>query len=246
MRDLEAYEVYYEKKSFEEIQVIYRRKKILEVMNRYNHNNILEIGCGTDPLFSHMDDYQSMAVVEPGNHFYEYACKLSENDSRITCYKGFFEDEVPNLLEKQPGFDYIVATMLTELENLDRGYQALYELCSDKTILYLCVPNAKSLHRLVAYEAGIIKKLSSISEHGKKLLQRREPYIMDDFCKEVEEHGFRILDKGSYFPKLFTHQQMLEILDKKIISYEVLDGMYKMEKYLPEYGSEIYVVCVKQ
>ncbi len=246
MRDLDAYENYYEKKSFEEIQVIYRRKKILEVMNHYKHGHVLEIGCGMDPLFSHIDDYQSMAVVEPGSHFYENACKLSENDNRITCYKGFFEDEVPNLLQNQPSFDYIVATMLTELENLDRGYQALSELCSEKTILYLCVPNAKSLHRLIAYEAGMIEKLSVISEHGKKLLQRKEPYMMEEFCSEIEEHGFHILEKGSYFPKLFTHQQMFEILEKKIISREVLEGMYKMEKYLPEYGSEIYAACVKQ
>ena len=204
------------------------------------------MGCGTDPLFSHIDNYQSMAVVEPENHFYEHACKLAENDNRVTCYKGFFEDEVANILKKQPPLDYIVATMLTELENLNRGYEALYELCSEKTILYLCVPNAKSLHRLIAYEAGMLEKLSEISEHGKKLLQQREPYMMEEFCMEVEEHGFHVLEKGSYFPKLFTHQQMFEILERKIISKEVLDGMYKMEKYIPEYGSEIYVVCIKQ
>ncbi|MCI8770859.1 MAG: class I SAM-dependent methyltransferase [Lachnospiraceae bacterium] len=246
MRDLNAYENFYGTKSFEEIQVVYRRRKMLQVMRKYKHDHILEIGCGTDPLFAHMDDYLSMAVVEPGNGFYEHACELSKEDSRITCYKGFFEDEVKNLLENQPPFDFIAASMLAELEDIDRGYQALYNICSEKTILYLCVSNAESLHRLVAYEAGLIKDIAEISGRGEKLLQRRGPYTMDELCTQIEKNGFEIIEKGSYFPKLFTHQQMQNMLEQNIITKDVLDGMYNMEKYLPRYGSEIYAACVKK
>lgn len=246
MRDLNAYEDFYGKKSFEEVQVVYRRRKMLEVMRKYRHDHILEIGCGTDPLFAHMDDYSSMAVVEPGSGFYEHACKLSEDNSRVTCYKGFFEDEVENLLEKQPPFDFIAASMLAELEDIIRGYKALYSLCAKETMLYLCVSNAESLHRLVAYEAGVIDNISEISDRGEKLLQRRGPYTMEELCAQVQENGFDIIEKGSYFPKLFTHHQMQSMLEQNIISEDVLDGMYKMEKYLPKYGSEIYVACVKK
>lgn len=246
MRDLNAYESYYEEKSFEEVQVYYRRKKMLEVMGRHKYGHILEIGCGTDPLFAHMDDYLSMAVVEPGEHFYGHACDLAGNDSRVTCYKGFFENEVDNLLEKQPPFDFIAASMLAELEDIAKGYEALYRLCSEKTLLYLCVSNAKSLHRLLAYEAGMIESISSMSERGRKLLQRREPYTMEELCSQVQEYGFDIVEKGSYFPKLFTHHQMQEMLGQGIITEKVLDGMYNMEKYLPEYGSEIYVACMRK
>lgn len=245
MRDLNSYENYYEKKSFEEVQVFYRRKKMLEVMRKYRHDHILEIGCGTDPLFVHMEDYLSMAVVEPGDHFYAHACKSSEDNSRVTCYKGFFEDKVETILNKESAFDFIVASMLAELENLNRGYDALYQLCSEKTMLYLCVSNAMSLHRLVAYEAGMIKNISDISERGEKLLQQRGPYTMEEFCNQIKENGFDIVEKGSYFPKLFTHQQMQRMLEQKIITKDVLEGMYKMENYLPEYGSEIYVLCKK-
>lgn len=31
------------------------------------------------------------------------------------------------------------------------------------------------------------------------------------------------------------------MMDQGIISEEVLDGMYALEEYLPEYGSEIYI-----
>ena len=37
---------------------------------------------------------------------------------------------------------------------------------------------------------------------------------------------------------------MQSMLEQNIISKDVLEGMYKMEKYFPEYGSEIYVACV--
>ena len=158
-------------------------------------------------------------------------------------FKRFFEDELNNLAKRQP-FDYIFASMLTELEDIERGYHAIQQLCTENTIVYLCVPNAISLHRIIAYEAGIIKDISVISERGKKLLQRREAYTMAQLCTQVEEYGFKVLEKGSYFPKLFTHQQMQSMLEQNIISKDVLEGMYKMEKYFPEYGSEIYVACV--
>ena len=34
------------------------------------------------------------------------------------------------------------------------------------------------------------------------------------------------------------------IASENYVSKDVLEGMYKMEKYFPEYGSEIYVACV--
>ena len=47
--------------------------------------------------------------------------------------------------------------------------------------------------------------------------------------------------KGSYFVKPFSHAQMLKCVEQGIIDENILEALYKLTAYLPEYGSEIYV-----
>ena len=44
-----------------------------------------------------------------------------------------------------------------------------------------------------------------------------------------------------YFIKPFTHKQMFEMLETKIIDEKVLEGLYGMTKYMPNLGSEIFI-----
>lgn len=50
-----------------------------------------------------------------------------------------------------------------------------------------------------------------------------------------------ICEKGSYFVKPFSHAQMLKCVEQGIIDENILEALYKLTAYLPEYGSEIYV-----
>ncbi len=60
------------------------------------------------------------------------------------------------------------------------------------------------------------------------------------------KNGFTVKESGSYFVKPFTHQQMQDMLDHGIVNDNILEGLYKMEKYLPDYGSEIFVQLQRQ
>jgi hypothetical protein len=48
---------------------------------------------------------------------------------------------------------------------------------------------------------------------------------------------------SSYFIKLFIHSQMNGMLTSNIIDNKILDGLYNLTKYIPEYGAEIFVYC---
>ncbi|MCV3413760.1 hypothetical protein L8V81_03235 [Campylobacter lari] len=50
-----------------------------------------------------------------------------------------------------------------------------------------------------------------------------------------------ILDSGSYFIKPFNHSKMSLCLENKIIDEKLLDGLYKLSDYIPEFGAEIFV-----
>lgn len=51
---------------------------------------------------------------------------------------------------------------------------------------------------------------------------------------------------GGYFVKPFTHKQMGRLLDEQIVDERVLNGFYGLTKWLPDYGSEIYVNVKKE
>lgn len=238
MRDIDRYTQEYIKHDFEEKQVFYRRKKLLEIIHTYPHKRILEIGCGQEPLFQYVSDFEEYTVVEPSDLFFEHAVSLSENDSRITCIHGFFCKE---LSLPAGGYDFIIcASLLHELDTPNEIIEKVYEIADDETVFHINVPNAKSLHRILALEGGMIENLYQVSDRG-KLYQQAGVFDLDSLKQIVESGGFQVIESGSYFVKPFTHKQMGRLLDEQIIDERVLDGFYNITKYLPDYGSEIYV-----
>lgn len=55
--------------------------------------------------------------------------------------------------------------------------------------------------------------------------------------------NIKILDSGSYFIKPFNHAKMQECLKLNILDSNLLNGLEKMVKYMPEYGAEIFINC---
>jgi len=249
MNNTDEYIEEYMKNSFEEIQVFFRRKKVLEQLNRYSHKNLLEIGCGFEPVFKYFDDFDTMTVVEPRFEFIEHAKQLAQNNPKINCIQGFFEDQTNELALQN--YDFILAAgLLHELANEQSPeyerpaifLEALKSVCSPNTVIHINVPNMYSLHRIVAKEMGLIDDVGQQSDMQIKLHQY-SIFSMDSLVQLIECHHFKIIDSGSYFVKPFTHDQMYRMLAAHIIDKNVLNGLYQLAKYLPEYGSEIFVDC---
>jgi 2-polyprenyl-3-methyl-5-hydroxy-6-metoxy-1,4-benzoquinol methylase len=241
MRDIDNYVKEYKNHDFELIQLSYRRKKVLERLSAYPHKNILEIGCGFEPVFQYMDDFDSMTVVDPGIEFIEHAKNISKHKSSIRCIHGFFEEVIPELLQQT--YDFIlVSSLLHELESPGIFLETLKSVCSANTILHVNAPNAFSIHRILASEIGLIADVFQKSEAQKKL-QQFSTFSIDSLKELLETKQFEIIKSGSYFIKPFTHGQMNDMLNSNIIDDKVLDGLYDLTKYIPEYGSEIFVDC---
>ena len=249
MRDIDLYTKEYDGLPFENIQVEFRRKKVLEQISKYKHDHILEVGCGLEPLFAYFYDFSAMTIVEPSSEFVNRAQKILdeeyvERDCSVEIIQGFFEEESKKICKKQ--YDMIViSSLLHEVENPDKVLNVAYKLCAENTVVHINVPNAKSLHRYLAVEMGLIDNLYEKSEQQIKLKQHAT-FDLESLVRLIEECGFSVVEKGSYFPKLFTHKQMQKMIDDKIVNEAMLEGMYKMSKYLGEYGSEIFVDVVKK
>lgn len=224
---------------------MFRKKKLLECIQKYKPSTLLELGCGERPLFKDLSNFKKMYLVEPNIAFYKNALKeLRKDETKIEFYLGTLESQIKNLKGKE--IDFIVASsLLHEVKNAGRFLGCAHQLCHRKTVLHVSVPNAYSLHRLLAYEMGLIKTVFEKSELQKKFRQR-VAFDKQELASILRKNGFKVCDEGSYFIKPFTHAQLQDMLDKGALDTKILDGLYRLGKYLPEYGCEIFINARKK
>jgi SAM-dependent methyltransferase len=243
MRNLTDYTSNYIDQPFENIQVGYRKKMVLELLKNQRHKNILEVGCGLDPFFNHYNDFEKIVIIEPSTIFYNNAGNAIRNNqdltSRVTLINDYLENSINELSKYE--FDYIIIScLLHEIENVSLFFEKLRHLLKKETIVHIDVPNAYSFHRVLAFEMGLIDSVFDMSATNLQFQQQRV-CDLKSLSKLIIEQDFEIIGSGSYFLKPFTHKQMSELIKHKIIDKNVLDGFYKMTKYIPDMGSEIYV-----
>lgn len=238
MRDLLKYGKDYNVPNFEDYQAKYRKKKILSILSEYKPQTILEIGCGMDPLFPYIDwNYKKMVIIEPCLEFFNHTQSII-SDKKIECYNEYFHK---NEILKSLSFDFIVcSSLLHEVNNPLDFFKNIAAISAKDTIVHISVPNANSIHRLIAKEIGYIDDVHQMSDRN-KLYQQNTVYDIDSLKELARAAGFNVLDEGSFFIKPFSHDQMYKMIKQEIIEEKVLDGLYALEKYIPLYGSEIYL-----
>ncbi len=240
MNDIVAYESFYKSddEGFEKYQVLYRRKMLIKLFNEHHHKNVLEIGCGLEPLFSFLDltDTECYTVIEPVEHFCMLATKAN-NHEKVRIINQYLENYHS---EEKSEYDLVIcSSLLHEVNNQGEFLKQIRKLSSANTIVHINVPNAFSFHRLLAKEMNLIE---DIHEFSKRDQMRQHTKVFDLLGLEemLNNYGFEIIEKGSYFIKPFTHDQMIACIDAGIITEKMLEGLNRMIKYMPEFGSEIY------
>jgi SAM-dependent methyltransferase len=239
MRDIEAYQRAYAASDFEPVQARMRRRMLLDLLARWQPARVLEVGCGNDALFADCPAFERFCVVEPGPAFAEKARAQAGHDPRIRVVEAFMEDAAAQLAGES--FDCILLSgLLHEVPDAARLLAAVRLLCSATTQVHVNVPNARSLHRLLALEMGLIDDLHQLSANQRDLQQPRT-FDIDSLSALATESSFEVLEHGSYFVKPFTHRQMAQLQDNGLLDERMLDGLYGLARHLPDMGSEIFV-----
>ena len=240
-RNLSDYQEQYSNQPYEKYQVSFRKMKLIELLNKYNHQNILEVGCGLESIFLDFSSYDSITVIEPAEMFYNKAIEDIDKakNKNVTVIKELLENSLPQIKDKKFNF-ILVSSLLHEIPEQSIFFKALYDIASEDTIIHFNVPNASSFHRLLAVEMGLIKSEFQKSDSNIQF-QQHTNFNIDLLKQTVENNGFTVIDSGSYSFKPFTHQQMQDMINAGLITEQIINGFYKMERYLPNLGSEIFV-----
>lgn len=241
-RDIDRYTQAYLNAEFEEIMVSYRRKTVVSLLNPLPHQCMLEIGCGMHSIGNDLHGIESLTIVEPSRLFLAKAKQDSASwpdvQTHLVC--GFFENEASVLAGRH--YDLIlISSLLHEVTQPSVFLKQVRTLCAPHTIIHVNVPNALSLHRLLAVSAGMIPQPDILSQRN-IMLQQHHVYTFEALKNMLISAGdIQVLEKGSYFIKPFTHEQMHQCVAQGIFGKKVLDGLYNLTKYLPEHGAEIYI-----
>lgn len=233
-----AYEQQYAGSEFEPTLVAVRRREVLAAVARHPHQRVLEIGCGIEPLFTHLAETTAHLVVEPVAAFVERARGLA-GDRAVTILEGYFEDAVEAARAFAP--DLIVASsLLHEVPDPVALLRAIRAVCTPTTIVHLNVPNMASFHRLLAVEMGLID-----SPFTKSALEarfgRHSQFDLPSLEALLQAEGFTVVQRRTWFIKPFTSAQMQAMLDSGIIDTGVLAGLERMTRHFPTMGCEIGV-----
>jgi hypothetical protein len=229
--------------SFEAVHSKIRREQALRFILDTPHGSILEIGCGLDPLFPYVPDFDRYFIIEPIDKFAAQAIDVHAGDSRIRVLNGFLEDCVQDLSEFDP--DVIIANgVLHEVADPDVFLHAIQGLCREETKVFVSTPNVRSVHRLLAQEMGLIPDITEPSALDIRYGHRGH-FDRQSLCTLLERHGFEVVRFSTYFVKPFTNEQMEAIIERGIVDPSVIHGLERLIEYMPDLGSEMYAVVRK-
>ena len=178
-----------------------------------------------------VDEFETLHVVEGS----ESLLKEIPDYPNVIKYHSLFED-----FETTQKYDSIIMShVLEHIENPGLVLKKIYEWLEDDGAFLVSVPNAKSIHRLVAVQMGMLTSEYDLNARDHELGHFRV-YDMNTLCAQMVEAGFKVHEKGGVFLKPLSNGQI-----ENNWTPEMIEGFYKVGKYFQEYCAEIFVVCSK-
>lgn len=235
LRDIDQYERDYLDNPFEAELVKYRHQKTVESLREFRPSSILEVGCGLVPLHHYYKDFQKLVIFEPSAKFSEAASEHAVEGVSI------INDELKDayVADYNKSFDLIVvSSLLHELESPSSLLDCAKNLLVEGGVIHINVPNARSMHRLLALRMGLIDQLEERSDRQIRF-QQHHTFSIASLGELVTSLGLEIISSESFFIKPFTHGQMQGLLDSGLLTQEMLDGFYLLGDDLPGLGAEI-------
>ena len=244
-KSIDSYwERYREIYSFESTLSVYRERKAVEFIQSLGSSStrILEIGFGLRPIYKPLEAFGAYTGIEPGLEPFEIVLAEAANDERVQVKHGFFNQWAPELRNSE--YDAIISIgVLQDIPDPKEFLQELATLMGPETLVYINVPNANSLHRIIGLHSGHLASMEDMSGR-QTALEAKNLFTEDSLIKIITSSidNVAIRNSGSFFVKPFTHAQMEEIMNREILGVDVMEGLYGSSGVLDGFGAELFVI----
>ncbi len=236
-----------EHKRIETISGTYLSKKLAGANESYHRylrdlvipvdggRSALELGCGkglwTDVLSVR---YDQLDIVDGSAELLEKVLERCNSRSNVTGHA----DLVESFLQVCTGaWHHIYMTFL--LEHLEDPVAVLRQLpkhMKPDGLLFVAVPNATSVHRVLAVRAGIISTPEELS-HNDHLVGHRRVYTKRLLIQHIQQSGFQPIKEYSIGFKPFNLAHL------ESLSPAVLDALCASSDLVPDHSAYLVVVA---
>lgn len=188
------------------------------IIPEYGGRSALELGCGKG-LWTKLlcERYDSVDVVDGADALLKQVTSRNINcKAKLTGHLALVENFKPDLGEK---WEHIYMTFLLEhlLDPVSVLKKIKNYLHKDGRI-FLAVPNANSVHRVVAFRMGLIKNISELSDNDKRVGHRRV-YTVELLRSQVNKAGLKIVREKLVGLKPLSLKQMMDLSQEVIWAF---------------------------
>lgn len=227
---------------FEAHLVRARQNSCLRFLSAKQPLSVLEVGCGASLLADRLDEIShpigTWQIVEPAAAFALPARERLAAMPGFGVTVGYLEDCESELRARAPtGYDAVLlSSVMHETSEPLRLLRSAAALLAPHGWLLVNVPNALSMHRLLAVHMGLIDRPDAVTERNSKLGQGIV-HTVDSVRTLLAAAGFAPPEFEGYMMKFLTHVQMQNLVDS--IGPAIVTGLEQLGRQFPDNAAEI-------
>jgi SAM-dependent methyltransferase len=215
-------------------------KYLINTVKKKSFKSILSLGVGFQAvsqsivyLFeSQLDKY---CIVEGSIDIIE-KFKKEHNTGKIELVHSYFEDF--NTTEKYDAIE--MGFVLEHVDNPQLIINRFKEFLNPDGVIFISVPNAKSLHRLIGNKAGLLQNMYELSDYDLQLGHKRY-FDLDILIQLILSCGLKVISKKGLMLKPITGKQ-IETLNWDAT---IIDALMDIGEEYPEISNCIYIEVTK-
>ncbi len=238
LKELDQQGTCYSSKAFtnERVYIYWYRYQV--VRQRMKGPKVLEVGIGNADETNWLSEDGSFEIVsiDGSQSVLDHAAQKVRYPERVTFIHTYFEEFDSDIM-----FDDILITH--SLEHVDDPVRILLnfkKFLKPEGRLHITVPNAKSIHRMLGKEMGLLEHEESLNSCDIEVGHQRV-YTIELLRDHVSCAGLYVIDYDGIILKPLSDSQMNILLNN-----EIIDGLFAVGHRLPELAAEIYLCCCEK
>ena len=196
---IENYDVNYRNASNSQLEKLYsdsRQSASAIYIKSVRPSSVLEVGCASNPLSNYLaqmgSSVETLVTLEPNEFFFRQASNLQSTGEIHKIFNLSLQDFVATRNQSQNHYDFIVVNcLLQEVDDPEKFLLDIRMLCDRNSLVWISVPNANSIHKILAKSENEFQK----SSFGRKWNFTKDSLklLISDLEGEIQFEQSRIL-----------------------------------------------------